>query len=125
MSRSLFWMSDEAWAALEPHLPKNRPAARRVAERRVISGFGRMLKCGGRGADCALQHGPPTTLCNRWHPGAAGASGRASGRRGRRTAGSRKPTGSTAARSSPRCADGAKNGGASQGPLASRAAAGR
>ncbi len=25
MSRSLFWLSDEAWAAIEPHLPKNQP----------------------------------------------------------------------------------------------------
>lgn len=30
MSRSLFWLSDEAWAAIEPHLPKNQPGARRV-----------------------------------------------------------------------------------------------
>ncbi len=21
----LFWLSDEAWAALDPHLPKNQP----------------------------------------------------------------------------------------------------
>jgi transposase len=25
MSRSLFWLSDEAWLAIEPHLPKNQP----------------------------------------------------------------------------------------------------
>lgn len=25
MLRSLFWLSDEAWAAIKPHLPKNRP----------------------------------------------------------------------------------------------------
>ena len=37
MSRSLFWLSDEAWAAIEPHLPKNQPGARRVDDRRVIS----------------------------------------------------------------------------------------
>ena len=23
---ALFWLSDEAWAAIEPHLPKNHPA---------------------------------------------------------------------------------------------------
>lgn len=38
MSRSLFWSSDEAWAAIEPHLPKNQSGARRVDDRRVISG---------------------------------------------------------------------------------------
>ena len=30
---SEFWLSDEAWAAIEPHLPKNQPAARRVDDR--------------------------------------------------------------------------------------------
>lgn len=39
MSRSLFWLSDEAWLAIEPHLPKNQPGARRVDDRRVISGI--------------------------------------------------------------------------------------
>eukprot|EP00873_Tetraselmis_striata_P030084 jgi/Tetstr1/450348/TSEL_037384.t1 len=43
MSR-LFWLSDEAWAAIEPHLPKNQPGARRVDDRRVISGIIHMLK---------------------------------------------------------------------------------
>ncbi|NYD92012.1 transposase [Sphingomonas melonis] len=28
---ALFWLSDEAWAAIQPHLPKNQPGARRVA----------------------------------------------------------------------------------------------
>jgi transposase len=28
---SSFWLSDEAWDAIEPHLPKNQPGARRVA----------------------------------------------------------------------------------------------
>ena len=28
----LFWLSDEAWAAIEPQLPKNQPGARRVDE---------------------------------------------------------------------------------------------
>lgn len=31
----LFWLSDAAWAALEPHLPKNQPGARRVDDRRI------------------------------------------------------------------------------------------
>jgi transposase len=25
MSRSLFWLSDEAWQAIEPHLPRTSP----------------------------------------------------------------------------------------------------
>jgi hypothetical protein len=43
MSRSLFWLSDGAWAAIEPHLPKNQPGARCVDDRRVISGIVHML----------------------------------------------------------------------------------
>jgi len=35
MSRSLFWLSDETWTAIEPHLPKNQPGARRVDDRKV------------------------------------------------------------------------------------------
>jgi len=31
---ALSWLSDEAWAAIEPHLPKNQPGARQVDDRR-------------------------------------------------------------------------------------------
>ena len=34
-----FWLSDGAWAVIEPLLPKNQPGARRVDERRPISGM--------------------------------------------------------------------------------------
>ena len=64
---SLFWLSDEAWSAIEPHLPKNQPGARRVDDRRVISGIIHMLKCGGRWQDCPSDYGPPTTVYNRWN----------------------------------------------------------
>ena len=46
MASSLFWLSDEAWGAIEPHLPKNQPGARRVDDRRVISGILHVLKVG-------------------------------------------------------------------------------
>ena len=64
---SLFWLSDMAWAAIEPHLPKNQPGARRVDDRRVISGVVHMLKCGGRWQDCPSEYGPSTTVYNRWN----------------------------------------------------------
>lgn len=67
MLQSLYWLSDEAWAAIEPHLPKNQPGARRVDDRRVISGIIHMLKCGGRWQDVPAQYGPPTTIYNRWN----------------------------------------------------------
>ena len=62
MARLLFWLSDQGWAAIEPHLPKNQPGARRVGDRRVISGIIHMLKCGGRWADCPSEYGPATTV---------------------------------------------------------------
>ena len=67
MSRSLFWWSDEAWAAFAPHLPQNQPRARRVDDRRVISGVIHMLTSGGRWADVPPDYGPPTTVSGRWN----------------------------------------------------------
>lgn len=66
MSR-LFWLNDEAWAAIEPHLPKNQPGARRVDDRRVISGILHVLKTGCRWQDCPAEYGPPTTIYNRFN----------------------------------------------------------
>ncbi len=45
----LFWLSDEQWAVLEPFMPKNRPGARRVDDRRVLSGIVHVLTSGYRG----------------------------------------------------------------------------
>ena len=63
----LFWLSDEAWAAIEPHLPKNQPGARRVDDRRVISGILHVLKTGCRWRDCPKEYGPHTTIYNRFN----------------------------------------------------------
>lgn len=63
----LFWLSDEAWAAIEPHLPKNQPGARRVDDRRVISGILHVLKTGCRWRDCPREYGPHTTIYNRFN----------------------------------------------------------
>ena len=64
---SLFWLSDEAWATVEPHLPKNQPGARRVDDRRVISGIFHVLKSGCRWVDCPADYGPATTIYNRFN----------------------------------------------------------
>ena len=64
---ALFWLSDEAWAAIEPHLPKNQPGARGVDDRRVISGIFHVLKSGCRWCDCPADYGPPTTVYNRFN----------------------------------------------------------
>ena len=64
---ALFWLSDVAWEAIEPHLPKNQPGARRVDDRRVISGILHVLKVGCRWCDCPADCGPSTTVYNRFN----------------------------------------------------------
>ncbi|WP_161600945.1 transposase [Teichococcus oryzae] len=59
------WLSQEAWAVIEPHLPKTRPGAPCIGDRRVISGILHVLRSGCRWSDCPPEHGPPTTLYNR------------------------------------------------------------
>jgi transposase len=66
MSR-LFWLSDEAWGAIAPFMPKNQPGARRVDDRRVISGIFHVLKSGCRWCDCPDAYGPYTTVYNRYN----------------------------------------------------------
>jgi transposase len=63
----LFWLSDEAWAVIEPHLPHGRPGAPRVDDRRVISGILHVLKSGCRWRDVPPAYGPRTTLYNRYN----------------------------------------------------------
>ena len=50
MSRNLFWLSDEQWARIEPHLPKDVRGVERADDRRVISGIVHVLRCGFAGA---------------------------------------------------------------------------
>jgi len=63
----LFWLSDEAWAAIEPHLPYGQPGKPRVDDRTVISGILHVLKTGYRWRDVPPRYGPPTTIYNRYH----------------------------------------------------------
>ena len=67
MNADLFWLSDAAWTALEPHLPKNQPGARRVDDRRGISGILHVLKVGCRWRDVPAEYGPAKTVYNRYH----------------------------------------------------------
>src|SRR5438094_2634833 len=66
MSRNLFWLSDEQWARIEPHLPTDVRGVERADDRRVISGIMHVLKCGCRWCDCPEAYGPPTTIYNRF-----------------------------------------------------------
>jgi hypothetical protein len=67
MRGRLFWLNNEAWAAIEPHLPKNQPGARRADDRRVISGILDVLKTGCRWKGCPAEYGPSTTIYNRFN----------------------------------------------------------
>ena len=55
------------WEAIEPHLPKNQPGARRVDDRRVISGIIQVLRVGCRWENCPPAYGPSTTIYNRFN----------------------------------------------------------
>lgn len=62
-----FWLDDDAWARIAPHLPYGRPGAPRVDDRRVISGILHVLKSGCRWRDAPPAYGPRTTLYNRYN----------------------------------------------------------
>jgi transposase len=62
-----YWLSDHAWASIKPLMPVNQPGARRVDDRRVISGIIHVLKSGCRWKDCPAVYGPPTTIYNRFN----------------------------------------------------------
>lgn len=66
-NQSLFWLSDQAWGALEPHLPHGKPGKPRVDDRRVISGILHVLKIGCRWRDVPIEYGPAKTIYNRYH----------------------------------------------------------
>jgi transposase len=46
-----FWFSDEQWSRIEPLLPTGLRGARRVDDRRVLSGIVHALQSGGRWAE--------------------------------------------------------------------------
>jgi transposase len=66
MRRNLFWLSDEQWHQIEPHLPTDVRGKARVDDRRVISGILHVLKSGCRWCDCPPEYGPSMTIYNRF-----------------------------------------------------------
>jgi transposase len=66
MRRNLFWLNDEQWRQIDPHLPRDVRGKDRVDDRRVISGILHVLKSGCRWCDCPPEYGPPTTIYNRF-----------------------------------------------------------
>jgi transposase len=70
MRGNLFWLSDEQWRQIAPHLPTDVRGKDRVDDRRVISGILHVLKSGYRWCDCPPEYGPPTTIYNRFRDAA-------------------------------------------------------
>ena len=62
-----YWLSEDAWAAIEPLLPQVYSGARRKDDRRIISGILHVLRSGCRWQDCPAVYGPSTTVYNRFH----------------------------------------------------------
>jgi transposase len=66
MLANLFWLSDEQWRQIEPHLPTDVRGKERADDRRVISGILHVVKSGCRWKDCPPEYGPPATIYNRF-----------------------------------------------------------
>src|ERR1700745_1416241 len=76
MRKNLFWLCDEQWARIAPHLPTDVRGVEREDDRRVISGIVHVLKSGCRWQDCPPEYGPYTTITT----GSCGGRGAGSGR---------------------------------------------
>ena len=63
----VYMLSDKAWAAIDPLLPKVYSGARRKDDRLVISGIVHVLRSGCRWQDCPAAYGPSTTIYNRFN----------------------------------------------------------
>lgn len=83
MSADQFWLSEEQFAKIEPHLPRDTRGRERVDDRRVISGIIHVLKPGGRWIDAPPDYGPRKTLYIASCDGRTGAYGFACLRRWR------------------------------------------
>lgn len=62
-----YWLTDAAFAAIEPLLPTVYSGARRKDDRRIISGIIHVQRSGCRWQDCPAIYGPSTTVYNRFN----------------------------------------------------------
>jgi len=58
MNKDCFWLTDDQFARIKPHLPTDTRGKARVDDRRVISGIIHVLKSGGRWIDAPSVYGP-------------------------------------------------------------------
>ncbi len=83
-----FWLTDEQFARIAPHLPTDTRGKERVDDRRVISGIVHVLRSGGRWTDALRDiYEPKKTLYNRFVRWAAKGSGSGCSRPWPRSAG--------------------------------------
>src|SRR5271165_5035221 len=66
MNRDQFWLTDEQFSKIVPHLPTDTRGKPRTDDLRVISGIVHVLKSGGRWVDAPPEYGPRKTLYNRY-----------------------------------------------------------
>jgi transposase len=66
MNQDQFWLTDEQFSKIAPHLPTDTRGKERVDDRRVISGIVHVLKSGCRWVDAPPEYGPKKTLYNRY-----------------------------------------------------------
>ncbi len=66
MKQDQFWLTDEQFSKIAPHLPTDTRGKERVDDRRVISGIVHVLKSGCRWVDAPPEYGPKKTLYNRY-----------------------------------------------------------
>jgi transposase len=71
VDQGYFWLNDEQFERLEPHLPTDTRGKPRVDDRRVISGIIHVLVSGCRWKDAPSLYGPRKTLYNRFQRWAA------------------------------------------------------
>lgn len=64
---SLFWLSDEQWAAIASLMPEGGVGPKRLDDRVVISGIIHVLKSGCAWRDCPREYGPYMTVFNRFN----------------------------------------------------------
>ena len=61
-----FDVSEEAWAVIEPLLPRGRGGPKRADDRRVLNGIFYILRTGSPWRDLPKRYGPHRTVYNRY-----------------------------------------------------------
>ncbi len=62
----LFWLSDQQFRRIKPHLLADVRGVPRVDDRKVLSGIVHAIKRGLRWSDCPPEYGPAKAIYNRY-----------------------------------------------------------